>query len=87
MFTQTQRIDNMVKEYELEDVSCPQVPMDSKLFSHEYQDESPVCERTKYLSLLGTLMFVVKTHPDISFAVNRLATRTSGATEKVNKVY
>ncbi len=81
MFTQTQRIDDMVKEYELEDVPCPQVPMDSK-FSHEYQDDSPVCERTKYLSLLGTLMFVVKTRPDISFAVNRLATRTSGATEK-----
>ncbi len=79
MFRQTQRINDMVKEYELEDAPCPQVPMDSK-FSHKCQDDSPVCERTKYLSLLGILMFVLKTRPNISFAVNRLTKNTWGAT-------
>jgi hypothetical protein len=35
-----------------------------------------------FQSLLGMIMFVVRTRPDIAFAVNRLAVRTSKATEK-----
>jgi hypothetical protein len=34
------------------------------------------------MSLLGSLIFIIKTRPDISYAVNRLATRAQHATEK-----
>jgi hypothetical protein len=39
------------------------------------QDDSPKYDQTKYLSLLGKLIFIIKTRPDIAYSVNRLATR------------
>jgi hypothetical protein len=36
----------------------------------------------KYLSLVGKLIFIIKTRPDIAYAVNRLATRTQRATDR-----
>jgi hypothetical protein len=61
-------------------------------FSDLQQDDSPKLTTTAgepnekslsyFQSLLGMIMFVVRTRPDIAFAVNRLAVRTSKATEK-----
>ena len=61
-------------------------------FSDEHQNDSPSLVTTDgapdekslsyFQSLLGMIMFVVRTRPDIAFAVNRLAVRTAKATEK-----
>ena len=51
-------------------------------FSDEFQDDSPPCDPTKYRSLLGMLIFLLRSRPDIAYAVNRLATRSIGATER-----
>ena len=58
----------------------PSVPM-SSLFNDAAQEESPACDRKSYMELLGSLLYVVKTRPDISFAVNRLSMRSTVATE------
>ena len=59
----------------------PQVPM-SSIFADEVQAQSPGCDKTKYMELLGSLMYVVKTRFDIAYAVSRLAMRTQKATER-----
>jgi hypothetical protein len=51
-------------------------------FSDDDQDKSPQCDHTLYKSLLGGLIFVLRSRPDIAYAVNRLATRSTKATEK-----
>jgi len=61
-------------------------------FSDLVQDNSPLLSRQKgaqdeqsleyFQRLLGMIMFVVRTRPDIAYAVNRMAMRTSKATEK-----
>ena len=61
-------------------------------FSDIVQDNSPLLSRSKdapedksleyFQHLLGMIMFVVRTRPDIAYAVNRMAMRTSKATEK-----
>ena len=51
-------------------------------FNDEDQDNSPMCDHTVYKSLLGGLIFVLRSRPDIAYAVNRLATRSTKATEK-----
>ena len=58
----------------------PSVPM-SSLFNDAVPEESPACDRKSYMELLGSLLYVVKTRPDISFAVNRLSMRSTVATE------
>lgn len=57
----------------------PQVPM-STLFNDVLQDDSPRCDSTAYMELLGSLMYMEKTRADISFAVNRLSMRTKKCT-------
>ena len=52
-------------------------------FQHDdFQNESPPCCFMKFMQLLGRLRFIVKTRPDIAYAVNRLATRSQIAAEK-----
>lgn len=59
----------------------PQVPM-SSLFNDAVQDDSMDCDHTQYMELLGSLLYIVKTRPDIAFAVNRMAMRARKATVK-----
>ena len=61
--------------------TLPQVPM-SSLFNDVAQDESMACDHTAYMELLGSLLYIVKTRPDIAFAVNRMAMRAKKATVK-----
>jgi hypothetical protein len=66
-------------------------PMSAE-FSDLVQDNSPPLSRSKeapedksleyFQRLLGMIMFVVRTRPDIAYAVNRMAMRTSKATER-----
>jgi hypothetical protein len=80
-FTQPARIQGLMRECNLEGVKSANVPM-SSLFNDTDQDDSPKCDQTQYLSLLGKLIFIIKTRPDIAYSVNRLATRAQGATMK-----
>jgi hypothetical protein len=54
----------------------------SPTFSDEEQDQAPPADKSAYATLLGMLIFVLRTRPDVAFAVNRLATRAAQATEK-----
>ncbi len=61
-------------------------------FNDLAQDNSPLLSKSKdapedksleyFQHLLGMIMFVVRTRPDIAYSVNRMAMRTSKATEK-----
>jgi hypothetical protein len=81
--TQPRRIAELVDQYspEYAHLSLPSVPMDSK-FNDTAQNDSPKFEYTPYMSLLGKLIHIIKTRPDIAYAVNRLATRAQHATQK-----
>jgi hypothetical protein len=51
-------------------------------FSDAFQDDAPACSQEDYRSLLGMLIYVLRTRPDVAYAVNRMATRSIGATER-----
>jgi hypothetical protein len=51
-------------------------------FNDADQDQSPPADKSKYATLLGMLIFVLRTRPDVAYAVNRLATRASNCTVK-----
>ena len=54
-------------------------------FTDEYQDDSEKLEeedKLKFMSILGSLIFLLCTRPDIAYAVNRMATKTCRATIK-----
>ena len=50
-----------------------EIPLDS---------DSPGCEITLYRSALGLFIFLLRTRPDIAFAINFLAQRTEYCTEQ-----
>jgi hypothetical protein len=60
IFSQPTCIDNLMKEYNLEGISSPTVPI-SSLFKDEVQDKSPRCDYTKYMQLLDKLLYIIKT--------------------------
>ena len=43
---------------------------------------TPPADKSKYATLLGMLIFVLRTRPDVAYAVNRLATRAAACTLK-----
>jgi hypothetical protein len=74
-------INKIISESNLGDASPKSTPMVSN-YDEQLHDDSPPCDRSQYRRLLGMIMFLLRTRPDISYAVTRLATRTSTATEK-----
>jgi hypothetical protein len=64
------RIQELVDEYKIDKSNYPSVSMPSQ-FNHADQSDSPRCESLKFMTLLGKLIFIVKTRPEIAFAVNR----------------
>jgi hypothetical protein len=54
----------------------------SPSFNDSDQDESDPADKGKYATLLGMLIYVLRTRPDVAYAVNRLATRASTPTLK-----
>jgi hypothetical protein len=81
LLSQPHQIKMLAGDYNLLSVASPQVPM-SSLFNDEYQADAPKVDIEQYMRLLGRLLFIIKTRPDIAFAVNRLATRSHCATER-----
>jgi len=56
-------------------------PMDPT-FNDKDQDAAPPCNRSRYSTLLGMLIYILRTRPDISYSVNRLATQSLVSTDK-----
>jgi hypothetical protein len=81
LMTQPSKIDEVLLMTGRRPDKVATVPM-STLFNDSDQNMSPRCDQKEYLKLLGKLIFVTKTRPDVSYAVNRLATRSQVATEK-----
>ena len=66
---QDKYIEDMLKRFIMQNckpVSTPLV-VGSKLMK---DDESPLCDATLYRSLIGSLMYLTSTRPDIMFAVS-----------------
>jgi hypothetical protein len=57
------------------------IPMQPS-FNDDDQDQSPPADKARYATLLGMLIYVLRTRPDVAYAVNRLATRASAPTIK-----
>jgi len=57
------------------------IPM-APTFNDSDQDQSPPADKKKYATLLGMLIYVLRTRPDVAYSVNRLATRSSAPTLK-----
>jgi hypothetical protein len=75
-------IKKLVEEAGLgNDTRVAHIPMRTD-WSDEEQDSAPLCTGSNYRTLLGMLMFLLRTRPDIAYAVNRLATRCAGATTR-----
>jgi hypothetical protein len=74
-------ITKILTESGMTDASPKSTPMVAT-YDELLQDDSPPCDRSVYRRLLGMVMFLLRTRPDISYAVTRLATRTSTATDK-----
>lgn len=79
--SQPQRINEMMDTYQLHDIPFPTVPMPAT-FSDDYQNDAPPCDYSIFMALLGLLMFIVKTRPDIAYSVHRMATRAMQATTR-----
>ena len=52
------------------------IPMQPS-FNDDDQDQSPPADKAKHATLLGMLIYVLRTRPDVAYAVNRLAARAS----------
>jgi len=77
-------IRSLLEEHNMMDCTTALTPMTST-FSDEYQDNSVKFsdeDKQIFMSILGSLIFVLRTRPDIAYAVNRMATRTCRATAK-----
>jgi hypothetical protein len=77
-------ISELVEKANLKDSLCASTPMRSD-FNDDFQEnalELTASKKLNFQEILGSLIFIVKTRPDIAYAVNRLATRTSRATER-----
>jgi hypothetical protein len=56
------------------------VPMSPSF--NDNQDNAPAADKSQYANLLRMLIYVLRTRPDVAYAVNRLATRASSPTTK-----
>jgi len=75
-------VKDILKKYNCDKLSkYPQTPATATLYQHD--DNSPACDKNKYLSLTMTLMYLARfTRPDILMPVSYLATRSSTPTDE-----
>ena len=81
--SQPGHIQKLVTEASIDAQKCDVWTPMSADFSDEDQNTSPRLDeamKKKYYKLLGMLLYVLRTRPDVSYAINRLATRTAIAT-------
>lgn len=81
LFTQPKRVDELIAEYHLNAAPFPTIPMAST-FNDSEQNDAPPADYKQFMTLLGKLIYIIKTRPDIAYSVNRLATRATYATTK-----
>ena len=81
LLTQPHKITQLATDFDLLTATPPSVPM-SSLFNDEYQDGDEKCDFLKYMHVLGRLMYIIKTRPEISYAVSRLASRSHCCTNR-----
>ena len=75
---QTWYIDTILWAQGLEGANSVKTPVDMKVQMFPNQEREEECNQNRYASLIGSLMYaVVATRPDITFALNRLASFTS----------
>ena len=77
---QTSYAREIVNEFLYDSTKLYTTPMDPKAASDLVTNPGKLCaheERAKYLRLLGKLMWMCNTRPDIAFAVNKLASFSS----------
>ena len=75
-------IMQLLEEYGMLDSVLAKTPM-SYLFNDEQQDNSNKLsyeEQKKFMSILGSLIFLLRTRADIAYAINRLSLRSTKAT-------
>jgi hypothetical protein len=65
---------------ETDPTKCPPTPMTTAYAID--MTESPQCDRDLYRRVIGCTLYILKTRPDVAFAVNILCTRTASATER-----
>jgi hypothetical protein len=80
--SQPGHIARCARQADIDPTSKPAfIPMNPS-FDDSDQDQSPPADKSKYATLLGMLIFVLRTRPDVAYAVNRLATRAAACTLK-----
>ena len=72
-------LSKVIHAADVQDCSPKDTPM-ATTYDELDQATSALCGNTLFRKLLGMVMFLLRTRPDIAYAVNRLATRTSHAT-------
>jgi hypothetical protein len=76
--TQPKLITSLLKQYEAELPSrTPSAPMQARASSDE---ASPQVDKYKYMRLLGSLMYIVKSRPDIGAALSYASTKSVNPT-------
>ena len=78
--TQPAMIKHILEEWKCEPKAV-RVPMPSD-FNDASQDDAPFVDQGKYGRLLGQLLFLLRTRPEIIYSLCRLGTRSKRATEK-----
>ena len=88
--SQPSHLHKIFTHFDLTDdtITHPRTPMSPTLDLHNtsfsYEDppsDSPPCDPTLYRRALGLLIYILRTRPDIAFAVNTLASRSNRCTE------
>jgi len=75
-------IKKLIEEAKLgDDTRVALIPMRTD-WNDDEQDAAPPCTGSNFRTLLGMLIFLLRTRPDIAYAVNRLATRCASATTR-----
>ena len=78
---QSAYITSMLNDYGLADCVPAKTPCSTD-FLHDKEDASEPCDKTMYLSVIMSLMYLARlTRPDILFAVTYLATKSGSPTE------
>jgi hypothetical protein len=76
-------IGQLLEEHGMLDSVVAKTPM-SYLFNDENQDAAErlsVSDHKKFMSVLGSLIFLLRTRADIAYAINRLSLRSTKATQ------
>ena len=76
--SQQKYIENLLRKENMQDVNPTTIPMDPNIKLAPNLDNNEFNHRNSYAKLLGCLQFISNsTQPDISYAVNKLATYTA----------